>query len=78
MTHLRTQSEQGALIIDFDGVSILNQSEIESLAQEFYSLAKQCELVQVIIDLNDVDLISSAMIGVFIQFKMKLQNNGSS
>ena len=77
MAHVKAHSEQGAFVVEFYDSSILNQSEIDSVGQELYSIADKSACSQVIVDLKDVEFLSSAMIGVFIRFKMKLRKNDS-
>lgn len=77
MAHLKNHSEQGTLVVEFFDTSILNQSEIESIGQELYSIASKSACSQIIVDLKEIHFMSSAMIGVFIQFKMKLRKNDS-
>lgn len=77
MAHLKTHSEQGSFVIEFFDSSILDQSEIDSIGCELFAIADKSACSQVVVDLNNVEFLSSAMIGVFIRFKRRLRMNDS-
>ena len=77
MANLKTHYEKGAFVIEFYASSILNQSEVESIGNELFLIAAKSACSRIVVDLENVDFLSSAMIGVFIRFKMKLRKNDS-
>lgn len=77
MAHLKTHSDQGTFVIEFFDSSILDQSEIDSIGCELFAIADKSACSQVVVDLNNVEFLSSAMIGVFIGFKKRLRMNDS-
>lgn len=77
MAHLKTHSEHGTFVIEFLDSSILDQSEIDSIGYELIAIADRSAGSQVVVDLEDIEFLSSAMIGVFIRFKKSLGTNDS-
>ncbi len=77
MANLKTHYENGSFVIEFYASSILNQSEVESIGDELLLMAAKSACSRIVVDLENVDFLSSAMIGVFIRFKMRLRKNDS-
>ena len=77
MSNLKTHNENGTFVIEFYANSILNQLEVESIGKELLTIATKSACSQIVVDLTGVDFLSSAMIGVFIRFKMRLKKRDS-
>jgi len=71
VSDLITHAKDGVMIIDFETTSILDQAQIKSVAEELTEIATSDGLEHVLIDLNRVDFMSSAMIGEFLAFNTK-------
>jgi len=77
LANLKTHFEDDAFVIEFCEKSILNQSEIHSLGDQLLSIADKSACSRIVVDLENIDFLSSAMIGVLIRFKKILRKNES-
>ena len=67
------QQIQGATVVNFRDVSILDGSSVEVIAKELYSLVDQQALRKIILDFTQVRFLSSSMIGVLLNLYKKSQ-----
>lgn len=75
MTNLKTHYESGTFVLVFSANSILNQADIESIEGEMLSLADRSAFSRIVVDLQNVEFMSSALIGVFIRFQVQVRKN---
>lgn len=77
MTDLITHVKDGVMILDFGTTSILDQDQVDSVGSELSEVAGSPELTRILLDLNRIDFMSSAMIGEFLSFNTKCQEKGT-
>ncbi len=77
MKNLKTQQVEGIFVVEFFTNSILDQTQIESISKELFSIADKAAYSRLLVDLQNIEFMSSALIGVFIRFKMRVSKSGS-
>ena len=77
MNNIITNRENDILVIEFCSDSILDSVQIESIGGELYTIADRSAFSRIIVDLENVEFMSSALIGVFIKFNMRVRKNES-
>ena len=69
---------ENATVVTFTEPRILEQSEIEALADSIIPLIEQTEELNLVIDFSKVQFCSSAVLGLLIRISKKVyQKNGS-
>ena len=71
MSELMTHQRDDVLIVDFVETSILDQDKVDSVGSELKAIPDQNGIEKILVDMNRVDYMSSAMIGEFIQLEKK-------
>lgn len=75
MASLITEEQDGVLIARFQGGRIIDEAQIETLGKELHELLTE-ENKKIILNFENLNFMSSAMIGKLIQFGKKCKNSG--
>lgn len=75
MASLITDEQDGVLIARFQGGRIIDEAQIETLGREMNDLLTE-ESKKFILNFENLNFMSSAMIGKLIQFGKKCKNSG--
>ncbi len=73
---LISQVSHGVLIIDFQETTILDQAMVDTIGQELQDLAASTKVNKILVDMNRIELMTSAMVGQFINFNKKATDRG--
>ena len=68
MSSLLTRREGDILLVYFEDVSIIDEANINELGHEFLDLLNQPDNEKIVVNLENVGFMSSAMIGKLILF----------
>ena len=68
MTTLKTRTEGTILVVEFQDVSIIDESRIEAVGNELQELIGKSDSRKVVLCFNNVEFMSSAMIGKLVKF----------
>ena len=71
MTSLLSQVSKDILIIDFQETKILDQETVDTIGGEMEQLAENSDVSKILLDLNRIELMTSAMIGQMVAFNKK-------
>ena len=71
MTGLLTNVSNNVLIIDFQETKILDQEVVDTIGKELADLSKDPMTSKILLDMNRIELMTSAMIGNFVAFNKK-------
>ena len=73
MSTLLTRLEEDILLVYFQDIRIIDEARIQNLGQDLINLLKQGNHNKILINLENVNFMSSAMIGKLILFGKKCQ-----
>ena len=73
MSTLLTRIEEDILLVYFQDIRIIDEATIQNLGQDLINLIKQGNQNKILINLENVNFMSSAMIGKLILFGKKCQ-----
>ena len=74
MSTLLTRNEDDILLVYFQETGIIDESQIQSLGQEMINLLNTASQEKILVNLENVTLMSSAMIGKLILFGKKCKD----
>lgn len=74
MSTLLTRSEDDILLVYFQETGIIDESRIQNLGQDLLNLLNTGNHAKILLNLENVSLMSSAMIGKLILFGKKCQS----
>ena len=78
MSTLLTRTSDDNVIVYFTDARIIDESRIESLAQEMGALITDTEIKKLILNFQNVGFMSSAMLGKLISFGKKCKTGNIS
>ena len=68
MTGLITTTTDGVQVLDFEETKILDQESVDSISGELQAIAQSTDAKKIVIDMNRIELMTSTMIGQFVNF----------
>ena len=68
--------KQGATVVTFRNEKILDDVDIQALADSIFGLIKEVQEVNLILDFQHVGFMSSAVLGLLIRVSKKVHENG--
>jgi anti-sigma B factor antagonist len=71
-SHITTQEQGDVLIVRFRSRLLNDEENIEQLGQELFSLVEQFHWLKVVLDMSNVDYLTSSVIGKLITLHRKL------
>ena len=75
MSTLLTRNEEDVLLVYFQDTGIIDESRIQSLGQDLINLINNGSQDKILLNLENVSLMSSAMIGKLILFGKKCKSS---
>ncbi len=62
----------GVTVVDFSGLTILDQSTVESISQRLEELVEVKDRRKLLLDFSEVKFLSSSLLGALISLQMKV------